>query len=103
LCQHMNNNKFRTYNTMSLTAGNRIYFPNFNNSTYDAYGLKKGWQMKKGAEMFGINPSSTFLFDDNQSVILAAKTKNPHGTFVYVNNNIPDHTLNIKMVKSIVV
>lgn len=103
LCGWMSNRDFDTYNSRSLTAGKRTTLPNFG-GTYEEIGRKKGWQMKHGMELLGIEDASkVILLDDNTRVIEDASQYFPHGRFINVNNNNDAlNALTNKMVESII-
>ena len=106
LCKHMAKDNFKTYNTLSLTNGKNIKIPyEIQNPPYtfrfERYGLQKGWQMKKCAKENNIEPSKTYLFDDNTDVLRGAKRINPQGTFVHVDNKKLNKKLNVNMLKMI--
>ena len=102
MCDWMSSRNFDTYNSRSLTAGNKITFPHFG-GTYEEIGRKKGWQMKYGMHSLGINDASNvILFDDNAAVIEDALQYFPHGRFVNVNNNNPQSALTNKLVDFII-
>ena len=101
LCDWMSNRDFDTYNSWSLTAGKKTEFPHFG-GMYEEMGHKKGWQMKSGMDLLGIeNASNVILFDDNTRVIEDALQYFPQGRFINVNNNNPPSTLTNKLVDSI--
>ena len=102
LCDWMSNHDFDTYNSRSLTAGKKTEFPHFG-GMYKEIGQKKGWQMKHGMDLLGIeDASNVILFDDNTRVIEDALQYFPHGRFVNVNNNNTQSSLTNEMVDFII-
>jgi hypothetical protein len=103
LCRYLNSNGFYMYNSYTLTAGADIPFPNFGNDTSRSTGRKKGWQMKVGGWMLGIDQENVFLFDDNIDVIEGAHDENRRGNFIYVDNDTDMFALSIERVKDIII
>lgn len=102
LCDYMSKNKYSTYNTLSLTNGEDVNLPYFgSNKEYKRYGRQKGWQMIESARKNNIDPSNSYLFDDNIEVLNSAREVNPVGNFIHVDNNVTHETLNIQMLKRV--
>ena len=103
LCNELKNDKFKLFNSLLYTSGDRNFiFPSFGNGM-TVYGRQKGWQMLESSRQFGVDPSNTYLFDDNKSVLVGAEEINPTGNFVYVNNNTQTNTLDYNMISRIIV
>lgn len=95
LCEWMSIRNFDTYNSMSLTAGEKIKFPYF-----DSYGGKKGWQLEHGRKLFGVD--TTILFDDNSEVIREAMFYSPKSLYVHIDNANSDKQLDLELIQNII-
>lgn len=103
LCSELNKNNFKLFNSLSVTNGNFIFkFPDYEKDEY-FYGKQKGWQMLQTAIKQNIDPSRTFLFDDNILVLKGAKKINPNGNFIHVDNNTYHKKLNTDLISKILV
>lgn len=103
LCSELNKNNFKLFNSLSTTSGNFIFkFPEYEKDEY-FYGKQKGWQMLQTAIKQNVDPSNTFLFDDNIFVLKGAEKINPKGNFIHVDNNTDHKKLNIDLISKILV
>jgi len=101
LAKYLHDTNFRTYNTMSLTTGVELPFPNFE---YDhrMYGLKKGWQMKVSIDKFRYNKSKCYMFDDQKIVLDSANDICDGVNYIHIDNNNPFRQLNISLIKRLI-
>jgi hypothetical protein len=96
LCVALNKNKFKTFNSHIVEAG----------ETTEPYlewdfGIKKGQQMKKGQKQYNIKPEHVHLFDDNIRVLKHARQVMPHSKFHIVDNNNFRSKLTLNRIKNI--
>lgn len=101
LARQIFDTNFKTYNTMSLTAGTNVPFPAFPIHP-KMYGWKKGWQMNKAIEENGYDRSKSFLFDDQPIVLQAASEICKDCNFILVDNNSPKSQLKLENIKLLI-
>ena len=105
MCTELKKDNFELFNSLLYTGGKTDFkFPSY---PYDSlfYGRQKGWQMLESSKKLGVEPANTYLFDDNQNVLVGAKEINPYGNFIYVNNDVPngEYKLDYDRISKIIV
>jgi hypothetical protein len=90
---------FKTFNTLEFTAGK--YSPIFRSPDPKTFGWRKGLQMKTCIRNGNYNVKKSYLFDDQQLVLTAAKEKCPGARFVIVNNRVPELSLTTDRIMKI--
>lgn len=101
LARYLYETNFRTYNTWSLTMGEKYKFPNFKHDKR-IFGWKKGWQMEVAIREFGYDRRKCFLFDDQKLVLESARDVCVGPKYILVDNNSCDKQLDIKLIKYLI-
>jgi hypothetical protein len=88
---------FETYNTMTLTGGKYLQFPNFPESC-KMYGWKKGWQLNKAIEDGGYDRSKSYLLDDQVLVLQGVREVCSDVNLVLIDNTSIINTLDMSFI-----
>lgn len=102
MAKYLHTTNFRTYNTMSLTTGIELPFPNFPYPSIRMYGWKKGWQMKVAIDKFGYDKRKCYLFDDQKIVLESANDICSGVNYIHIDNMDPAKQLNISLIKRLI-